>query len=87
MAPADWDPARYRKFAAERSKPFWDLVGLVATDRPLNRAVDLGCGDGALTADAAERLGIADMVGIDDSPAMLADAGRYARAGVRFAQK
>ena len=53
----DWDPAQYRKFAAERSQPFWDLVGLVATDRPIGRAVDLGCGDGALTAQAADRLG------------------------------
>jgi trans-aconitate 2-methyltransferase len=84
MAPVDWDPGQYRKFAAERSKPFWDLVGLIATDRPLARAVDLGCGDGALTAEAAERLGVGDMVGIDDSPAMLADAAQYARPGVRF---
>jgi len=81
---ADWDPGQYRKFATERSKPFWDLVGLVATDRPIGRAVDLGCGDGALTAQAADRLGVGEMVGIDDSPAMLADAAPLARAGVRF---
>jgi trans-aconitate 2-methyltransferase len=81
---ADWDPGQYRKFAAERAKPFWDLVGLVATDRPIARAVDLGCGDGALTAQAAERLGTLEMVGIDDSPAMLADAAAHTRIGVRF---
>ena len=81
---ADWDPGQYRKFAAERAKPFWDLVGLVATDRPIARAVDLGCGDGVLTAQAAERLGIVEMVGIDDSPAMLADAAASANSGVRF---
>jgi len=80
----DWDPGQYRKFAAERSKPFWDLVGLIDTDRPIGRAVDLGCGDGALTAQAADRLGIGEMLGIDDSPAMLADAAPHARPGVRF---
>jgi trans-aconitate 2-methyltransferase len=84
MTPVDWDPDQYRKFAAERAKPFWDLVGLIATDRPIGRAVDLGCGDGALTAQAADRLGIGEMLGIDDSPAMLADAARYARPGVSF---
>jgi trans-aconitate 2-methyltransferase len=84
MTPVDWDPAQYRKFAAERSQPFWDLVGLVATDRPIGRAVDLGCGDGDLTAQAADRLGIGEMLGVDDSPAMLADAAQYARPGVRF---
>ena len=58
-----------RKFKAERAQPFWDLVGLVATDRPLARAVDLGCGTGELTADAAERSAVAEMVGVDNSPA------------------
>jgi trans-aconitate 2-methyltransferase len=84
QTPADWDPGQYRKFAAERSKPFWDLVGLIETDRPIGRAVDLGCGDGALTAHAADRLRIGEMLGIDDSPAMLADAAPHARPGVRF---
>jgi trans-aconitate 2-methyltransferase len=84
VASADWDPAQYRKFAAERSKPFWDLVGLIETDRPIGRAVDLGCGDGALTVQAVDRLGIGEMVGIDDSPSMLADAAPVARDGVRF---
>jgi trans-aconitate 2-methyltransferase len=85
MAPVfDWDPGQYRKFAAQRSAPFWDLVGLIATDRPIRRAVDLGCGDGLLTAQAAERLGTVEMVGLDNSPAMLADAAPHANAGLRF---
>ena len=45
-----WNPAQYEKFAAERAQPFWDLVGLLE-DRPIGRAVDLGCGTGALTAE------------------------------------
>ena len=84
MSFVDWDPGQYRKFAAERARPFWDLVGLIATDRPVGRAVDLGCGDGELTSQVADRLGIGEMVGIDDSPAMLSDAAPHGRAGVRF---
>ena len=54
-------------------------------DRPIRRAVDLGCGPGELTAALADQLAIADMTGVDSSPAMLADAAepRPARAAVR----
>ena len=83
-APDRWDPAQYGKFAAERAQPFWDLVGLLDRDRPIRRAVDLGCGSGELTAAVAERLGIADVVGIDSSPKMLAAAQPHARPGLRF---
>jgi trans-aconitate 2-methyltransferase len=81
---ADWNPAQYHRFADERSQPFVDLIGLVRTDRPLRRAVDLGCGSGELTALAVERLGLIDTVGIDNSPAMLAAAGAHAGPGLRF---
>ena len=65
-----WNPTQYGKFSDERSQPFHDLVGLVRP-APILRAVDLGCGSGELTALAAERLAIANIVGIDNSPAML----------------
>jgi trans-aconitate 2-methyltransferase len=68
-----WDPAQYERFAAERAQPFWDLAALVAS-RPIERAVDLGCGTGELTAALAARLGVGSMVGIDSSAAMLAKA-------------
>jgi trans-aconitate 2-methyltransferase len=80
----DWDPAQYRRFAAERAQPFWDLVALVGRDRPIACAVDLGCGDGALTAAVADALGVEAMVGVDESPAMLAAAGGHATGRVRF---
>src|SRR4029079_3103012 len=79
-----WSPAQYGKFGAERARPFWDLAALVEVDRPIRHAVDLGCGDGALTAALAERLGVAEMVGVDSSPAMLADAASHAGPAVRF---
>ena len=54
--PDAWDPTQYEKFAAERAQPFWDLVGLLE-DRPIGRAVDLGCGTGELTAALAASAG------------------------------
>jgi trans-aconitate 2-methyltransferase len=66
-----WDPDQYRRFQAERDQPFVDLLALVEpTDRP--RVVDLGCGDGRLTALAHAGLGAASTLGIDSSAAMLA---------------
>lgn len=68
-----WDPAQYNRFAAEREEPFWDLAGLL---QPVAapRLVDLGCGDGRLTAALHERIGAARTTGIDSSPEMLAAA-------------
>lgn len=81
--PVQWDPDQYRRFAAERAQPFHDLLALVRPG-PIVRAVDLGCGDGALTALAAEQLQIGEMVGSDTSAAMLAEAQAHIRPGLRF---
>src|SRR5215207_3056663 len=77
-----WNPAQYGKFAAARAQPFWDLAALVERDRPIRRAVDLGCGPGELTAALADQLAIAEMTGVDSSPSMLADAAGHDRAGL-----
>jgi trans-aconitate 2-methyltransferase len=74
--PDAWNPAQYEKFAAERAQPFWDLVGLLE-DRPIGRAVDLGCGTAALTAELVARRGIGSMVGVDSSPNMLEQAAAH----------
>ncbi|HEU4842335.1 MAG TPA: methyltransferase domain-containing protein [Ilumatobacteraceae bacterium] len=81
--PDAWDPGQYEKFAAERARPFWDLVALVE-DRPLERAVDLGCGTGALTAELTRRRSVGAMLGIDSSPNMLAQAAAHAGPHLRF---
>ena len=78
-----WDPGQYDRFRAERAQPFWDLAALLAP-APAPRLVDLGCGTGELTVALAERLGAAEAVGIDHSPAMLAQAAGRAAGRVRF---
>ena len=72
----DWNPEQYRRFAAERAQPFHDLLALIEPG-PITRAVDLGCGPGELTALAAGQLGVAEMIGIDNSQAMLDKTGEH----------
>ncbi|HEY4025097.1 MAG TPA: trans-aconitate 2-methyltransferase [Candidatus Dormibacteraeota bacterium] len=76
MAPdSKWDPEQYRRFAGERSRPFFDLTGRVGAGRPRS-VVDLGCGTGALTATLAERWPEAQVEGLDSSAEMIAEAAR-----------
>ena len=78
-----WDPEQYNKFAAQREQPFWDLVRLIEPV-PGPRVVDLGCGDGRLTAALAMELGAVTTVGIDSSPAMVAAATEHTTEAIRF---
>lgn len=82
MTQAGWDPAQYERFRDLRARPFWDLAEHV--EGPVRRAVDLGCGTGDLTAELASRLGVDEMVGIDNSASMLDEAAARASARVRF---
>lgn len=78
-----WDPDRYLRFAAQRRQPYEDLVAMVQPKSGM-RVVDLGCGPGTLTVDLAERLGAAEILGIDSSDTMLAKAQALATESVRF---
>jgi len=71
-----WDPKQYHKFQAERSAPFFDLLGLVEK-RPDLKVVDLGCGTGELTRQLADALPGSAVTGLDSSTQML-DAARAA---------
>jgi trans-aconitate 2-methyltransferase len=71
--PDQWDPEQYQVYADERGRPFVDLVARVAATDP-RRVVDLGCGPGTLTAMLARRWPAADVLGLDSSPAMIAEA-------------
>jgi trans-aconitate 2-methyltransferase len=78
-----WNPDQYHKFQAARSAPFEDVAALI-TPREGLRVVDLGCGSGELTRKLADRLPGCDVLGLDNSPEMLARAAPHARDGVRF---
>jgi trans-aconitate 2-methyltransferase len=77
-----WDPSIYLRFAGERLRPAVDLLVRVGLDAPA-RVVDLGCGAGNVTALLRQRFPAAEVVGVDDSEAMLAKA-REAAPDCRF---
>jgi trans-aconitate 2-methyltransferase len=80
-----WDPAQYGRFAGERARPFADLLARVRAEQP-GHVVDLGCGDGRLTATLLDRWPGATVHGLDSSPAMLAQAaGRAVPGRLSFA--
>ena len=76
-----WDPAQYGRFAAERDRPFFDLTARIGASAP-RHVVDVGCGQGHLTARLAERWPGAVVEGFDSSLQMIADAASV--AGVTF---
>lgn len=78
-----WSPAQYHRFADERRQPFVDLLAGIAPV-PGGRALDLGCGAGALTRELCDHVQAADTVGVDSSAAMLAEAAALARPGLSF---
>jgi trans-aconitate 2-methyltransferase len=73
---SDWDPNLYLRFETYRTRPARDLLARI--DLPEVRfAADLGCGPGNSTSLLAERWPGANVVGVDNSAAML-ERGRLA---------
>jgi trans-aconitate 2-methyltransferase len=70
---AVWDAAQYERFAAERERPFHDLLARVP-DGDVRRVADLGCGTGRLTRMLAARWPAATIYGVDSSAEMLTRA-------------
>jgi trans-aconitate methyltransferase len=73
MTTQTWDPEQYARnarFVSDLGMPVVDLLA----PQPGERILDLGCGDGALTAKLAA-LGC-HVVGVDSSPAQVAAATR-----------
>jgi trans-aconitate 2-methyltransferase len=74
------DPLQYARVSDERSRPFFNLLERVP-QRPFRSIVDLGCGAGELTVSLAQRWPEAHVVGLDNSPQMLARSGDHAIPG------
>ncbi|MGH9602990.1 MAG: methyltransferase domain-containing protein [Terriglobales bacterium] len=83
MRPDRWDPRQYERFLEERGQPFLDLMALVEP-QPEMRVVDLGCGTGRPTRQLQQHLKPREILGLDISPAMLAETAGYASGGLRF---
>ncbi|WP_416899820.1 MAG: methyltransferase domain-containing protein [Minwuia sp.] len=72
MADNVWNPHQYLKggMAGLRTRPALDLLQRIPLNDP-KRVVDLGCGPGNSTAPLKQRWPDAEIIGIDNSPAML----------------
>ena len=81
MTEPDWDGARYAELNALQRWVAGRSLAAV-TLRGDERVLDVGCGDGLLTAELADRLPDGSAVGIDPSPRMIAVAdGRVTPGG------
>jgi trans-aconitate 2-methyltransferase len=69
----DWNPALYRRYEDERTRPAQELLARVPLPEAI-RAVDLGCGPGNSTELLVHRFPKAQVTGTDNSEAMLASA-------------
>jgi len=69
-----WNPQQYHRFATLRARPADDLVARLPPDLAPRRVIDLGCGGGRLTRQLARRWPEAEVIGVDGSAAMLAEA-------------
>lgn len=70
---SDWNPTKYDSFRDLRLRPALDLLAQVP-DVPAGDVIDLGCGSGAVGPALSNRYPDRRLVGVDQSPAMLAKA-------------
>ncbi len=68
-----WNPQQYGAFLDSRTRPSSDLVQRLQHLKP-HRIVDLGCGPGNSTVVCAKQWPDAAIIGIDNSPDMIAAA-------------
>lgn len=79
----DFDGEKYRLASNHQREWGGELIdGLIL--RGEERILDLGCGDGGLTAQLASLVPGGLVVGVDSSPSMIATARRYSRSNLKF---
>ena len=69
----DWNPEAYERFRGLRLQPALDLLSAVP-DLPTGPVIDLGCGNGAAGRVLRQRFAGRVLIGVDNSPTMLAKA-------------
>lgn len=72
----DWNPGAYARFRGLRLRPALDLLTRIEDIPSRGPVVDLGCGAGAVGPVLSQRFPDHRLVGVDISPAMLAEAGK-----------
>ncbi len=72
-ASTQWDPSTYLKFAQLRERPVIELLDHITVENP-QLIYDLGCGTGIATHLLAQRWPNAELIGVDSSAEMLAEA-------------
>lgn len=70
---SDWQPNQYLKFKDDRTQPSIDLVNRIEVDSP-KRIIDIGCGPGNSTKILKDRWPEAEIIGLDNSAAMIEKA-------------
>ncbi len=68
-----WNPEQYLVFDDQRVRPALDLLARILFDDP-GTVVDLGCGAGNVALHLRSRWPAARLIGVDNSPEMLAKA-------------
>ncbi|MDQ5987574.1 MAG: Trans-aconitate 2-methyltransferase [Syntrophus sp. SKADARSKE-3] len=68
-----WNPDLYLKYEDERTQPSRDLASRINISNPVN-VIDIGCGPGNSTKVLKDRWPDADIIGLDSSPEMIAEA-------------
>ncbi len=72
-AGTSWNPAQYQLFSGHRLRPALELLARVPLSDP-SLIYDLGCGPGEITQIIANRWPDATVIGVDNSPEMVAKA-------------
>jgi trans-aconitate methyltransferase len=79
----DFDGQKYRHASAHQKEWGAKLIAELNL-KGCERILDLGCGDGALTAQLASLVPGGFVVGVDSSPSMIAAASEYSRPNLSF---